>query len=175
MSQTGKGSRPCTFFSTPRGCRNGDSCPFSHGAPITNPATASSSRSSGEGHARQRSGVCHFFVAHGRCKFGNQCQYRHDTSGGGSRSSAPQSSLAGTHAVVPQAAPFLQSTEISVIDTTNHDLFRSVAGTSLSFGQIKTQLWMYLRDDFRFAKTFNVYAFWLPLQSIHRSNSLLVS
>ena len=56
------------------------------------------------------------------------------------------------------------------MDLSNYDVFRSIPDKPFSASEIKNVLGTYLKDDFRFSKTFNIYAFWVPFQSAHRSN-----
>jgi hypothetical protein len=40
----------------------------------------------------------------------------------------------------------------------------------LTAAEINAVMRKYLFDDYRFTKTFDIYAFWFPFQSVHRSN-----
>ena len=60
---------PCTFFSTPAGCRFGTSCRFSHGPG----AAAAAPQGGGAASSAQ---PCVFFKD-GNCKYGQSCRFLH--------------------------------------------------------------------------------------------------
>lgn len=161
MSQTKR--RPCSFFPTPRGCRNGDTCPFSHdvGSNSSRPFSPPTSPNRNRDHQRSGSLTCRFWLSNGRCNRGDQCTYRHQRDAEVSEPGSSRTQL---------APPLLGTDGVSNIDLTNHDIFRSLSDKPLSTSEIKAVLRGFLFDDFRFAKTFNIYAFWVPFQSAHRLN-----
>ncbi|KAF5326320.1 hypothetical protein D9611_000022 [Ephemerocybe angulata] len=155
MSQTNRGI--CYDYRTPRGCRRGARCIFSHDTG-SNGNPASPPRASQSNHDnRSPRGSCHSWISRGRCKKGDACPFKHDRP--------PPTTSSATGPV-----PLLSGQGIATLDITNPDIFRSLSDNPLSAAEINSFIKSYLYDDFRFAKTFNVYAFWIPFQSAHRSN-----
>lgn len=63
--------KPCAFFNTPRGCRNGNKCQFAHIKDSKRPKCRFFS---------QTGNLMKWFNCQGYCKFGNKCFYEHDRS-----------------------------------------------------------------------------------------------
>jgi len=60
--------KPCAFFASPDGCRNGSNCRFSHGAKIT--------RQSDDGRPDAMK-PCAFFASPDGCRNGSNCRFSH--------------------------------------------------------------------------------------------------
>eukprot|EP01080_Neovahlkampfia_damariscottae_P004635 gene4635-8208_t len=53
-------TKPCAFYNSPSGCKNGDKCQFSHS----------------NSHNKE---ICKFFNSPGGCKYGEKCFFVHES------------------------------------------------------------------------------------------------
>lgn len=173
---------PCRFFNGRGGCRQGRNCKFSHDSRsgAASPALSSSSNSNAEPSRNRQvnlkpapAGVCNFFWSSGKCRFEFGCRYRHITS----TESGPSGQRAMTvlKEGVATLAPFLNEGGLAKITGRGTDIFFSNPDRSMTPGEAHNHLKKYLFDQFRFSKTFDVYAFVIPLNSAHTSNNSWVS
>ncbi|KAJ7188061.1 hypothetical protein C8R46DRAFT_1053533 [Mycena filopes] len=157
--------RRCHFFNTPGGCRRGDQCTFSHQPPSApSPATR-------QGPLPDAPvGICKFYWSTGNCRREFQCRLRHTLDPSLSPSSS--SSTPGWRSSPPTPnplAPFLTEAGLAKLNTYGTDVFFPPPAKPMSPNEIHNHLKKFLRDDFRFFKTFDVYSFLVALASIDTS------
>jgi len=76
-SNTGGDNRSqCTFFSSPQGCRFGETCRFKHGDSTPTSGSAQGSPYAGGAPSPSGDGTCRFFRL-GTCRNGDNCQFSH--------------------------------------------------------------------------------------------------
>jgi hypothetical protein len=134
--------------------------------------------------------ACRLFWDTGKCKFGNGCRYRHvnQTSQGPVTPGDNADQNAGAAAETSSAAATLDSEVAAerLLDYLTPDaLARLTAGTDIYFTpegsdtlppeEIRGKLRMYLRDQYRFEKTFHVYSMMGLLSSASSRNAGWVS
>jgi hypothetical protein len=137
---------PCRYFNTPRGCREGDRCRFEHTAP----------------QASQPNSLSAIPQASHRT-------HNHHTNQG----PASTSQAAATNAI----APFLTGqglSKVSQLGAGTDDFFIKTAD-ALSPGQAKHFLEKFLRADFRFKTTSEIYSFLKIVNNATANNSSWVS
>ncbi|KAF8070666.1 hypothetical protein FPV67DRAFT_1488261 [Lyophyllum atratum] len=184
---------PCRFFNSPKGCRRGDACNFTHGTPQSarpspSASTAgadpgpsrrsagtgpgSSLRSQNAGPPNAPGGACDFYWATGKCKREFDCRFRHTIN---PELNAPSpSSLADNNrsqSAMDAIAPFLTEASLAKLNTSGIDAFFPGPAKPLSPNEAHNAMKKYLYDDFRFSKTFDVYGFLSPLSNATTSNS----
>ncbi|KAJ6594163.1 hypothetical protein B0H19DRAFT_1094164 [Mycena capillaripes] len=154
--------RPCNCHNKPGGCRRGQECAFSHDGP-------SSSSGARPSPARQAplpnapAGICKFYWSTGNCRHEFGCRFKHTRS----PSSAPSSSPSSPPLTTPNSlAPFLTEAGLAKLNTSGTDIFFPPPTKALSPNEIHNHLKRFLRDDFRFEKTFDIYGFLVPLASV---------
>lgn len=164
---------PCRFFNGRGGCRQGRNCKFSHDtrSGTVSPALSSSSNSNPTRirEVNAPPGVCKFFWSSGKCRLEFGCRFRHTSS---TESRLPgQRAMAVPTQPVATLAPFLNEGGLARITGRGTDIFFSNPDKSMTPNEAHNHLRRFLFDQFRFAKTFDVYAFVTPLNSAHTSNN----
>jgi Zinc finger C-x8-C-x5-C-x3-H type (and similar) len=175
MSQQ-RSPQPCRFFATPGGCRRGTSCHFAHGttANPTNNSQQHSHRSPSDRRSdssQNPNGTCRSFWQTGACRFAFDCKYKHVASGS-------QSQRTTTRDVVVAGAtsmPFLSPGGFSRVGSSGSDVFSSIPFRVMDPNEAHNTLKRFLFDDYRFRKTFDVYAFLVPVLSANTNSNLWVS
>lgn len=188
---------PCHFYNSPGGCRKGATCAFSHGTRAIRSSSPASSAGTGPGPSHQSPGpspgssrrrpaagtqqappgVCNFYWTSGKCKREFDCRYRHTlpntvpTSPSAPRLPDPDRS----QPAIDTIAPFLTESGLAKVNASGTDAFFTSPTKALSPNEAHNALKRYLYDDFRFAKTFDVYGFLLPLSNANAGNSTWVS
>jgi hypothetical protein len=174
--------KPCNFFSKPGGCRRGNMCSFSHGETGSSPTRSSGSnrppnaRVQQANYANAPAGVCNFYWSTGKCNREFECRFRHTINPAVVTMTADASSSEASTAspAVDIIAPFLTEAGLSKVNGTGTDVFFLNPASPLSPNEVHNHLKRFLYDDFRFRKTFDVYAFLTPISSANSSNSLWV-
>ena len=146
-----KHRRPCSYFFSSRGCRRGDDCHFSHSQQpnSTEPSTR----------------ICNHWLLKGRCAYGERCRYVHERDPAITGAAIQNSSRRKPSPHAENSSP--------QFDFTNQDFFRPLPKLPqrlLSGVEIKDVLSNSLHDKYEFSMTADVYKFWAPFQSAHRSN-----
>jgi len=187
---------PCRFYNSSGGCIRGTSCTFSHtrnteqrgGDRRLSSASVASDGSSPRRHHQRPTlptspstppprGVCRFFWDSGRCSREFECRYEH-TQGprqgllrpGGRQS--PQPLRAPTHAAQEFIAPFLTEKGLAKLMGGGTDgYFPLDTTTSMTPTDAHGHLRRFLRDNFRFRTTHEIYGFLTPLSSANNQNS----
>lgn len=179
---------PCHFYSSPRGCRRGGDCKFSHD---TNREEIKSPRSSSSASPTPRSppnpqrsgsplppsprGVCRFYWDEGRCKREFDCRFEHTQTRSATNVPSPRLTVTN-QAAEDLIAPFLTEKGLAKINSTGTDgFFAQGTSTLLSPTEAHSRLKRFLEDRYRFNATFQVYAFLIPLNSANAANRLWVS
>lgn len=177
-------SSHCRFFSTPQGCREGARCNFSH-SPLSSPTGRGRGRG---GHASARGrggasspppspassaprGVCNFYWTSGRCTRKFDCRFSHVSSS----SDSQRATLPPTPPGTGQTAPLLTNEGLTRLSGSGTDVFFSQPSNPRTPTDTHNYLKKYLHDNFRFSKTFDVYAFVTLLSNINTSNNGWVS
>jgi len=156
----------CKFLNTPRGCRQGPNCKFSHdrsatpNSPVVRP---SGSQSSPARSQNTPAGVCNFYWSRGDCNRGFECRFKHINSNRSQAASLSQGSAT--------TAPFLAEGGLANITGSGVDAFFSNPDRPLSPAEAHNHLRRFLFDDYRFRKPFDVYAFLVPFNSANSSNT----
>lgn len=156
----------CKYLNTPRGCRQGANCKFSHdSSAISNSPVArpSGSQSSPARSHNTPAGVCNFYWSRGDCNRGFECRFKHTTPNSSQTTSFSQGSAT--------TAPFLAEGGLANITGSGVDAFFSNPDRSLSPAEAHNHLRRFLVDDYRFRKPFDVYAFLVPFNSANSSNT----
>ncbi|KAK7005664.1 hypothetical protein R3P38DRAFT_3038842 [Favolaschia claudopus] len=166
----------CRFHNTPRGCNKGDKCHFSHNDPSPASGAAQSSSSSPAPRVRQGplpnapKGVCNFYWSTGNCRREFDCKYAHTRNPKTSPSRSPSPASFNAPSTAPNVlAPFLTEAGLAKLNTSSADIFFPPPSKALSPNQIHNNLKNFLREDYRFEKTFDIYAFVISLASIDAS------
>lgn len=173
--------RPCSFHNSPRGCKNGVNCRFSHTTgPVIPSSPGTSARSSVGRNVRAQPppsnappGICNFFWSSGRCNREFACRFRHELRDQGLAASSSTTSRLPSN--IDDIAPFLTEAGLAKLNSAGSDIFFSSPTNTMSPNQVHNSLKRFLFDDFRFRKTFEVYAFLTPLNSANSSNLSWVS
>ncbi|KAF6760156.1 hypothetical protein DFP72DRAFT_1063222 [Ephemerocybe angulata] len=157
-------------------CRDDDVCRFSHerdasttvATPSTtspvfqdSPRTATWRTSPVHQRTNTKPPTCRFWLLQGWCRDDDVCRFSHERDA--------SITVATPNTISP--VPLLDSQGIATLDVTNSDIFRSLSEKPLTSSEITNIMKPFLFDNFRFHNTFKVYAFWVPFQSAHRSNS----
>ncbi|KAJ7772619.1 hypothetical protein DFH07DRAFT_993348, partial [Mycena maculata] len=154
----------CRFHNRPGGCRSGNQCRFSHtdASPPTQTA-----RTALPDAPR---GICKFYWSTGSCRREFDCIYRHTQNPASSPQATPSNPEPSGSTTVNPLAPFLTEAGLAKLTSSGSDLFFPPPSKALSPNEIHNHLKRFLRDDFRFEKTFDIYGFLVPLASIDTSN-----
>ncbi|KAG6850946.1 hypothetical protein H0H93_005815 [Arthromyces matolae] len=174
----------CRFVNTPGGCRYGTACKFTHSAVSpasssrpgqssnTKTAGPSSPFNRGASHAGTPPGVCSFYWTTANCKREFNCRYRHEpnpnSNNQASNTGLPIANRA--HSAMESIAPFLTDQGLAKLGATGTDGFFPCPPKAMSPPEAHNALTKYLRDDYRFMKTFDVYGFVNPLSNATTSN-----
>ncbi|KAJ7496030.1 hypothetical protein B0H11DRAFT_2171669 [Mycena galericulata] len=161
-------SPPCRFHTKPGGCRNGNQCTFSHVAP-SGPSGPPSNPSRRGTVPNAPPGICNFYWSTGNCRREFDCRYKHTRN----PSSSPSSSTDWRSSSPPTAnplAPFLTEEGLAKLNAPGTDIFFPPPPISRSPNEIHNHLKLYLRDEYRFQKSHDVYGFLDLLGSIDLSN-----
>ncbi|KAG6920270.1 hypothetical protein DXG01_005039 [Tephrocybe rancida] len=175
---------PCHYFNKPGGCRRGTTCTFTHGSQPASPAGTgpgtshkfagpSSASSRRPSHVGTPNGVCSFYWTTGKCKREFDCRYRHDRNPERSQASSSASSPingARSLSAVDAIAPFLTESGLAKLGASGTDAFFASPHKTMSPNEAHNALKMYLRDDYRFSKTFYIYGFLTPVSNATTSN-----
>lgn len=186
---------PCRFYDSPGGCRRGSSCTFSHiqnterrgdGRP-SSPSVASDgspSRRNAQYPQRPTSpssplprGVCRFFWESGRCNREFDCRYLHTLGPRQGQvrqdgTQSPQPLRIPTQAAQQFIAPFLTEKGLAKLVGSGTDgYFPLDTMTSMTPTETHGHLRRFLRDQFRFKTTHEIYGFLIPLSSANNQNN----
>lgn len=171
----------CRFHTAPGGCRKGAACTFSHG-PIA-PSNASPSpsipdpsrtRETRTGNAPP--GICNFYWTSGQCNREFTCRFRHTVNPGDAGAPRRASPVITTPLSADEAiAPFLTESGLAKLNGSGTDIFFANHSKPMTPNEAHNALKRFLYDDFRFLKTFDIYAFLIPLSNANSSNSTWVS
>lgn len=155
-------------------CRDDDVCRFSHERDASTTVATRSTTSFQDSptpatwrtspvHQRTNTKppTCRFWLLQGWCRDDDVCRFSHERDA--------SITVATPNTISP--VPLLDSQGIATLDVTNSDIFRSLSEKPLTSSEITNIMKPFLFDNFRFHNTFKVYAFWVPFQSAHRSNS----
>ncbi|TFK44429.1 hypothetical protein BDQ12DRAFT_672980 [Crucibulum laeve] len=155
----------CRYYNKPGGCRAGANCKFAH-AQSTSSNAGPSRNPQQTASGPVPSGVCRDFWATGSCRRAFDCRFRHVESAQRRKSQPP----APAAQAVDSIAPFLTSSGLARITGSGTDVFSNPT-ENLSPNETHNHLKRFLYDDYRFRKTFDIYAFVIPLNSAHSSNA----
>jgi hypothetical protein len=152
---------PCRFFNAPGGCRRGSSCHFTHDR---GSSSGRGGRSQGR-NPKPSSGnvpkdVCKNYWTDGSCNRGFQCKFKHikRDSAGRTAESSPSSPSTSRLDAIDAISPYLTEEGLAKLSLPGTDVFFA-DDTPMSPSQVQNNLRRFLRDDFRFRKTFDIYAF----------------
>ncbi|KAF8639511.1 hypothetical protein AX17_001416 [Amanita inopinata Kibby_2008] len=162
-------SKPCRFYTQPGGCNKGNKCTFAHSSDRKIHARSSSSGSSSNSPALKQpipSGVCKFYWSTGNCKHEFKCRFNHTKSPSSTAVSESPLPLVGLNVV-----PFLAESGLAKVAGTGTDAFFPTPADSLSPTEVHNKIKRFFYDQFRFIRTFDVYAFVNPLNSTVSSNA----
>ncbi|KAF8867865.1 P-loop containing nucleoside triphosphate hydrolase protein [Gymnopilus junonius] len=177
---------PCRYHKSPGGCAKGNNCNFAHidstpSSPRSSSASPSPSSRRGPGprsaneQATLPPGVCSFYWTRGECKKEFKCRYRHirpDSNPQPSPSPSRRPISFSSSAAREMVIPFLTERGLAKVNSNATDGFFAGSETSfLSPTEAHGRLTRFLRDDFRFKTSFDVYAFLVPLSSANASNT----
>lgn len=177
---------PCRFFNSPGGCRKGTACNFAHSTLPALAANGTNSRSSDPSHASSRhskfagipAGMCSFYWTSGKCNREFNCRFRHEHNPELSKKSSSPSSFSTddrTQGGIDVIAPFLTDAGLAKLGVSGTDAFFASPSKTMSPVEAHNALRLYLRDDYRFSKTFYIYGFLIPLNNATTSNASWVS
>jgi hypothetical protein len=159
-------SRPCRYESQPGGCKRGSSCTFSHSTPGVGISTDHRTRAHLPTHNLTSlpapQGVCKFFWSRGQCEKDNQCRFRHIRNQSTSQPSFPPNSNL--------VLPFLTDEGLAKVTGTGTDSLSRHPTNPLPPGPVQHKLKRFLADDFHFSNTFDIYAFFSPIDSAISTN-----
>ncbi|KAJ6587167.1 hypothetical protein DFH09DRAFT_248112 [Mycena vulgaris] len=156
---------PCRFYNKPGGCRRGNQCTFSHDGP-SSPSRPSQAARRGP-LPQAPPGICNFYWSTGNCRHEFGCRFRHTRNPSSSPSPSPEPSTPLTAA--NSLAPFLTEAGLARLTASGTDIFFPPPIKPLSPNETHNHLKRFLRDDFRFEKTYDIYAFLVPLGSLNTS------
>lgn len=171
---------PCTFFNSPKGCRNGSSCKFLHNADshVQHSSFPNSQSPTDSSHQRPSNhaprGVCDFFWKTGTCKREFACRFQH-TRSSANNVGPSTSTITSQPSAIDMIAPFLTEEGLARVSGTGTDVFFSADSNQISPTIAHNALKRFLFDDFRFRITSEIYAFLKPLSSAHTGNNSWVS
>lgn len=155
-------SPPCRFYNKPGGCRKGNQCPFSHDS---SPSSSRPNPSRQGPLPNAPKGICNFYWSTGSCRREFGCRFAHTQN---PSSSSPEPSTSSTTA--NSLAPFLTEAGLAKLNAPGTDVFFPPPSQPRSANEIHNHLKKYLREDFRFEKTYDIYGFLDLLGSIDLSN-----
>ncbi|KAH6914275.1 hypothetical protein BKA70DRAFT_1558250 [Coprinopsis sp. MPI-PUGE-AT-0042] len=164
---------PCRFFATPGGCRRGTSCHFAHSTSTSsaNNAQQQSHRSPSDRRSSTSSqnpnGTCRSFWQTGACRFAFDCKYKHVASDSQSQATTRDVVAAGSSSM-----PFLNQGGFSRLGSSGSDVFSSTPSRVMDPNEAHNTLKRFLFDDYRFRKSFDVYAFLVPVLSANTNSNL---
>ncbi|KAJ7091139.1 hypothetical protein C8R44DRAFT_817142 [Mycena epipterygia] len=157
--------RPCRYYNTPGGCKpRGGRCAFSHDGPSAQPSQAPRQAPP----PKAPPGICSYYWSTGNCRREFDCRFKHIPNPSLS-SSPPESS---TPTATNSLAPFLTEAGLARLTASGTDVFFAQPVESLSPNQTHNNLKRFLHDNFRFAKTFDIYGFLIPVGSLNASGPL---
>lgn len=175
-------TQPCRFYKNGY-CRFGDGCRYSHIQAGETPGPSTSAPSSPrnrpsklpnlpEASSPLQSGVCSFYWKTGTCKREFECRYKHIRDGEPEIApQRPKFNLAGNDAI----APFLTEQGLAKINGIATDgFFEEGKSTLLSPTEAHSRFKRFLWDTFRFNSSFDIYSFFVPLNSASCHNPLWV-
>ncbi|KAJ7045696.1 hypothetical protein C8F04DRAFT_1065834 [Mycena alexandri] len=161
-------SRPqCRFYNKPGGCRRGDQCTFSHEHQLSQPPASPAAARRGP-LPNAPAGVCNIYWSAGNCRWEFKCRYRHTLNPSLSPSS-PSPEWPPSPTTPNPLAPFLTEAGLAKLNAPGTDVFFPPPAKPMSPNEIHNHLKKFLRDDFRFDKTYDIYSFLIPLASIDAS------
>lgn len=169
--------RPCHFYNKPGGCGRGNQCGFSHGSSSSSPGARPSGSSPAPRQgplAKPPPGVCKFYWSTGKCLREFDCNFRH-TQQPSPGPSLPPASIPRPPTASNSLAPFLTEAGLAKLNASGTDIFFTPPTKPLSPNEIHNNLRKFLRDEFRFEKTFDIYGFLVPLASLDPSGPTWVS
>lgn len=181
--------RPCNFWNTPAGCRRGNACKFAHstpgsssGAPVSppvrspprpNPVSPNRVTSQDPASPQCPAGVCREFWTTGQCKKEFSCRFRHTRPPSLDNTERPNPALASG---IDAIAPFLSENGLAKMMGSGTDGFYPLnASSTHSPTAVHNSLGRFLRDNFRFNATFDIYAFLVLLTSASATDPAWVS
>ena len=166
--------RICRYHNAPGGCRQGANCKFEH---IGNPQQPSGSQPTSEaprlGSPTSSSlndpprGVCRYFWTTGSCRQEFQCRYDHIAS----TSTMASPAADRRSSAINVAAPFLTESAMAKLTGSGTDVYFSNNETEMSPNEAHNHLKRFLRDDYRFRTSFDIYAFLKTLNSASETNT----
>ncbi|EPQ57199.1 P-loop containing nucleoside triphosphate hydrolase protein [Gloeophyllum trabeum ATCC 11539] len=180
--------RPCDFYNSPRGCRNGANCRFAHVRTEDRSASPSgrimgqrggrtgspggrSTADSGSQDNTAPPGVCREFWSSARCRHGFRCRYAHRQAPGvNAQATSPNNGTSAVEAI----APFLNEAGLARLAGPGTDAYATAnvaSGRGLGPTEAQNHLRTYLRDNFRFHSSINVYGFAKILESASATNN----
>lgn len=185
--------RPCRFYTTAKGCFKGDNCPQAHigslATPSPSPNASTSSRQSSQGRRTSQTapptyptsgqvprGACTTFWSTGQCNREFSCRSRHISPPSTGNDVRPIGESAAS-STINHIAPFLTEAGLAKITGSGTDGFYSVNASNgmHSPTDVRNSIQKFLRDNFRFNTTFDIYAFLVLLTSASTTNSSWVS
>jgi hypothetical protein len=170
----------CRFYKNGN-CRYGDRCRDSHIQAGETPGPSTSAPPSPrnrpsippnlpESSSPSPSGACSFYWRTGNCKLEFECRYKHIRDGE-IIPQRPKFNLAGNDTI----APFLTEQGLAKINGIATDgFFEEGKSTLLSPTEAHSRFKRFLWDTFRFQTSFDIYSFFVPLNSASCHNSLWV-
>jgi hypothetical protein len=168
--------KPCHFFSTPKGCRFGENCSFSHNnrssSPVPSPSngTAPQQGHSPQPHSKAPPGICNFYWRTGVCNREFACRFRHTKENTTAHDSQVLQRNA-TSSAFDAIAPYLTEAGLAKVAGTGTDIFFSIPDNPISPEEAHNHLKKFLYDTYHFNSTFEVYAFLRILTSATSTNS----
>ncbi|KAF8210466.1 P-loop containing nucleoside triphosphate hydrolase protein [Mycena galopus ATCC 62051] len=164
---------PCHFYNKAGGCRRGTACGFSHAGSSSGQSGRAADPSPGPRRGpppKAPSGVCNYYWSTGSCRREFDCKFQHTQNPSLSSSPSPSSASTFLPSTAPNPlAPFLTESGLAKLNGSSTDIFFAPPTRALSPNGIHNMLKKFLRDDFRFSKTFDIYGFLVPMTSIDAS------
>lgn len=197
--------RVCRYYTRPGGCSRGDRCTFSHVGPTNPVAPPAAGRGSPRGRGvRGRGGVpsrgrgsargggplpsparpsaapapdvprgtCRFYWTTGSCKHEFECRFRHVNQ---AQSSGSDVGAATLNPSAPDINDFLSPEALARLSGSGTDAYFISTSSSLTPIETHNGMKRFLYDDFRFHKTFDIYAFVKLLDNASSINKNWVS
>jgi len=177
--------RPCHYYQTTKGCRNGKSCQFAHieltgpgsvGSPGSSTARLNNPLPNATSTSQVPPGVCRYYWTSGHCKMEFGCHFRH-TQEEIAHNSILSSPRGNALSVVAKEmiAPFLTEKGLAKISSNATDgFFVENDSSTQSPTDAHRILQRFLMDNYKFRISFDVYSFLGPLCSANPSNNLWV-
>ncbi len=179
--------RPCHYYQTPKGCRNGKSCQFAHIEPTGSPDSVGSPGSSTarlnnpfpntSSTSRVPPGVCRYYWTSGHCKMEFGCLFRHTRQEIAHNYLLSSSARGNAMSVAAKEmiAPFLTEKGLAKISSNATDgFFVENESSTQSPTDAHRILQRFLMDNYKFRISFDVYSFLGPLCSASPCNNLWV-